>query len=969
MNPRLQAQEGEWIDRGQPISFQFEGQTYGGFRGDVIASALWANGVRMTGRSFKYHRARGIYSLAGHDTNALFTDGSRTNLRGDGVSLAPDMRLHAVNTFGGLRRDRMRIVEKFSRLMPVGFYYKTFFRPRWLFPFHDRQIRKVAGLGRINPGLPPTSSAKDYAWCDVLVVGAGPAGLSAARAAGQAGLRVMLVEEQARLGGSLVWQHGRDPGARVLLREHAEALKRMPNVEIRTGTTVGAHFADHWVALFDAVRMTKLRAGSVVYANGAVEQPAVFGQNDLPGVLLASAAQRMIRLYAIRPFDRVVVLAANSDAYAATLDMLEAGVQVAAVADLRTEGEESPLASQVSAKGVPIRNGHTVYEAIANPDRTGVAGAVICPLDAQGEADPSRPASLACDGVAVSVGWTPNASLLGQAGVRFSYDDRLHQLLPVAMPDGVYAAGRANGVYELSGQMADGRRAALTAAKFLGRPAEEPAPVPRHAGSAPSHPYPIFAHPAHKNFVDMDEDIHATDIANARQEGFDSVELLKRYSTLGMGPSQGKLANVNAIRILAKLNGRTINETGTTTARPFYTPVPIGHLAGRRFHPMRHTPIHGWHEANGAVFMHAGEWFRPEYYRRHGESREESVLAEARQVRTGVGMIDVGTLGKFFVQGPDAAEFLERIYTGRFENLAVGKTRYGVAVDESGVVIEDGVVGRLAEDRFYVTATSSGAGVMYREMHRWALIWSMNVTLVNATGHFAAVNVAGPRSREVLRGLVNVGLGPEEFPFLGVREGRFGDIPVIMMRVGFVGEWGYEIHVPAWHSAHVWQAIHKSAQPFGVRPFGVEAQRLLRLEKGHPIITLDTDAVTTPFEAGLGWAIAKNKPFFVGQRSLQIIARQPLTRKLVGIRWPEGHRGPLPEECHLVVRDGRLAGRVTSIASRSTLGFPLGMAFVEPDLGEPGTVLTIRLSDGTICKADVAKLPFYDPEGLRQKAL
>ena len=966
MTSRLPPQGFEMIDRRQPISFRFEDQVYSGFRGDVLTSALWANGVRMTGRSFKYHRARGTYSLAAHDANAIFTDGVRTNLRGDCTALEPGMRLFAVNTFGGLEGDWMRIVEKFSRFLPVGFYYKSFFKPRWLFPFHERQMRKVAGLGRIDPRFPPTKSPKDYAWCDVLVVGAGAAGLGAARTAAQAGLKVMLVDELPCLGGSAIWQHGRDAPALVGLREQMAALRSMPNVEVRTQTMVGGHYADHWVALFDPGRMTKLRARAVVFACGAIEQPAVFGHNDLPGVMLASAAQRLIRLYGVKPFERAVVLAANADAYAATLDLLEAGVQVAAVVDLRAAGEASPLGSQVAAAGVPVHKGQVIYEATANPARSGVAGAVICPLNALGEADTSSRTFVPCDGIAVSVGWMPNSSLLSQAEVRFSYDDALHQLVPVWLPDGVFAAGRVNGVYALDDQIADGRRAGLAAARFLGRAVAEPAAVPR-AAPARSHPYPIFDHAGHKNFVDMDEDLHAIDLANAHQEGYDSVELLKRYSTVGMGPSQGKLANMNAVRILARLNGRSINETGTTTARPFYQPVTIGHLAGRRFHPMRHTPIHDWHAAHDAVFFPAGEWYRPEYYRRPGESRDDSILAEARQVRQGLGIIDLGTLGKLFVHGPDAAAFLERIYTGRFENLAVGRSRYGVALDESGVVMDDGVVGRLAAERFYVTTTSSGAAVMYREMLRWAMIWNLKVTLVNATGHFAAMNLAGPHSREVLEKLVDADLTPDAFPYQGVRECRMGDVPLLMMRVGFVGEWGYEIHVPAWPAAHVWQKIYKAGEQFGVRPFGVEAQRLLRLEKGHIIITLDTDALSNPFEVGLGGTIAKNKPFFIGQRSLQVIARQPLQRKLVGLRWPQDYRGPLPDDCHLVIRDGRIAGRITSIAHRSTLGYPLGMAFVEPDLAEPGTAISIRLTDGSMCVAQTVKLPFYDPEGLRQK--
>lgn len=966
MNRRLPPQPNEWIDRGQPIPFTFEGESFSGFAGDSIASALYASGQRLIGRSFKYHRPRGCYSFAGYDASAIFTDGTRTNLRGDVEPLAAGMKLRAVNTFGSLRKDWMNLTEKFSKFMPVGFYYKAFHRPAWLFPYHEKQIRKIAGLGAINSKFPATRSPKDYAWCDVLVVGSGPAGLAAARAAGEKGANVLLVEEQPRLGGSLAWQRARDANASRELAEHARAIGAMPNVEIRTCTMAGGHYADHWIALFDDRRLTKLRAKAVVYATGAIEQPAVFGNNDLPGVMLASAAQRLIRCYAIKPFDDVVILTANSDGYAAALDMLEVGVRVAAIADLRPEGERSPLGEQVANAGVKVHLGHTIYEAQPTGDKSGVGGAVIAPIDAAGEANLTRAITVACDGVAVSIGWTPNSSLLSQAGVKFKYSEALEQLEPSSSPANVFPAGRVTGIYDLSDQFADGRRAGLASAKVVGRYCEQLPPSPEKAGPARSHAYPVFAHAKRKNFVDFDEDLHAIDFVNAHQEGYDSIELMKRYSTVGMGPSQGKLANLNAVRMLAKLNGKSINETGTTTARPFHQPVSIGHLAGRRFHPMRHTPMHRWHEASGAVFFHAGDWYRPEYYRSGGASREDCIFEEAKQVRRSLGMIDVGTLGKLLVNGPDAAAFLDRIYTGKISTTAIGKYRYGVALDESGIVIEDGVLARLAPDRFYVTATSSGAAAFYREMLRWAMLWGMSVTLSNATGQYAAMNIAGPESRKVLSQFTDVDLTPQAFPYLGVREGTVAGVRAILMRVGFVGELGYEVHVPASHGQHVWQTLFDAGKSFGIRPFGVEAQRLLRLEKGHIIISQDTDALTNPYEADVAWAIGKDKPFFVGQRSLQIIAKQKQKRKLVGLRWPDGFAGGLPDECHLIIHEGRIAGRITSIATRSTLGYPLAMAFVEPEMAAAGNRVDVRLTDGSISHATITTMPFYDPKSERQ---
>lgn len=965
MNRRLPPQPGEWIDRTQPISFRFEGELHQGYAGDVITSALYANDVRRVGRSFKYHRPRGSYSFANHDANALFTDGRRINLPGDATPIEPALDLYAVNTAGGLERDRLRVTEWFSAFMPVGFYYKAFHRPRWLFPFHERQMRKVAGLARINPEHRAAVSPKDYAWCDVLVVGAGPTGLSAAVAAADCGAQVTLVDENARLGGSLAWQFGQNRDIDVT-RDLVTRVEAYQNITVRRRTVAAGYYADHWLALVDETRLTKLRARAVVFATGAFEQPAVFQNNDLPGVMMASGAQRLIRLYAVKPFDAAVVLAANTDGYRAALDLHDAGSEVRVIVDLRSAGESSQFDQRVRDAGIPVRRGSCLYEVRCTRDKSRVTGAIVCPLTDAGQPDASAGARIDCDGVAVSVGWTPNAGLLAQAGFRFGYADHVEQLVPVSTPPGVVAAGRVNGVFDLDARLADGQRAGLAAAHHLGMHADGIPVPPVHTGPSPSHRYPVFDHPGKKNFIDFDEDIHLTDLVNAHQEGYDNVELMKRYTTVGMGPSQGKLANFQAVRVLARCNAASINETGTTTSRPFHHPVSISHLAGRRFHPMRRTPMHDWHAAHDAELMHAGSWYRPEFYRRNGATAADRILAEAMHVRRALGLIDLSTLGKFFVRGPDALTLLERLYTGRFAKLAAGRQRYVVALDETGVVIEDGVIARLAEDVYYVSATSAGADRFYRDMQRWSLVWGLDVSLSNATGHYAAMNFAGPDSREALAAITDINLASDMFPFLAAREGRVADVHAIVLRVGFVGELGYEIHVPASQGMRVWSALLEAGRGFEIQPFGVEAQRLLRLEKGHLIVGQDTDALTHPHEAGLGWTLGKDKPFFVGQRSVRILSQRPLERTLVGIRWPEGYEAPLPEECHLIIEQGKIIGRVTSIAHRSTLGYPLGMAFVHPDLAAVGTELTIRVHGGFMSRATVARLPHYDPKNERQ---
>lgn len=965
MDRRLPPREGEWIDRDRPIEFRFENETYRGFQGDVLSSALWANDVRMLGRSFKYHRPRGIYSLAGHDANVIVEDGQQTNMRGDSLPIADGLDVRSVNTVGGLRRDRLSITERFAKVLPVGFYYKAFHTPRRLFPFYENQMRKVAGLGRINPANEPSCSPKDYAFCDLLVVGSGPAGLASAIAAAERGLDVLIVDEQSRPGGSLTWQWANDADARQHLEGLLEQVEATENIRLRCGTQAAGWYGDHWVALVDDDRLTKLRAKAMIVATGSFEQPAVFQNNDLPGVMLGSAAQRLMHLYSIKPFDRALVLAANSDGYAVARDLSAAGVDVAAVVDMRPAGELTTFERDFEDAGVKVYRGHCVYEALPTTDKQRIKGASICPLEFDGSPRESLVTKIDCDGIVMSVGWTPNGGLLYQAGGRFTHAEHVEQLVPRELPSGLFAAGRVNGIFRLEQQIDDGFRAGLAAAAHLGRFDDEVPSQIKHHAAPPSHPYPIFSHVGKKNFVDLDEDLHLADFENSHQEGYDNIELLKRFSTVGMGPSQGKLSNINAVRILAKLNGASINETGTTTSRPFHQPVPIGHLAGRRFHPVRRTPMHDWHVQADAEIMHAGNWMRPEYYRVGDQSREECILSEATNVRQNVGLIDVSTLGKIEVRGAHAAAFLERIYTGGFAKQPVGRVRYGVACDETGVIIEDGVVARLGKKRFYVTATSSGAAAFYREMQRWALIWNMDVAIVNTTAHLAAMNIAGPSCREVLQLLTEIDLSSDGFPYLMQREGKVADVAATFLRVGFVGELGYEIHVPASQALHVWNAIMQAGESREIRPFGVEAQRLLRLEKGHLIVSQDTDALTNPFEANVAWAIGKGKKFFIGSRSLDVIRQKPLTRRLVGLAFDANAR-QLPEECNLIIADGEIAGRITSIAPRSTLGHPIAMAFLRPDLAEAGARVTVRLDRGTLVEAQVVRMPFYDPDNSRQ---
>ena len=962
---RLPPVSGEWIDRSKTISFTFEGKTYSGHQGDSITSALWAADTKVLGRSFKYHRARGVLSMANHDVNAMMQWGGRPNVRADVTPLANGMNLTAVNTFGGLKSDWASVLGSFSRFMPVGFYYKSFYTKQ-LFPMWERMFRTLTGLGKVDFATPRVRTPKQYGFCDVLVIGAGPSGLAAALAAAAQGADVVIVDENARAGGSGGYVRCADA-------EHAEThafqlnlVQTNPRIRLLTGTYAAGYYTDHWIPLVTADVLTKMRAKSVVVAAGAYEQPAVFRNNDLPGIMLASAAQRLIYRYAVQPMQRVIVLTANADGYRAALDLADNGIEVAAVVDLRPVTCLEQAETQVNKRGIRILKGHCIVEAVPGRQGRSVAAAVVARLSQSGEAESANRETIACDGIAISVGWAPTANLLYQAGTRMRYEKSLEQFVPDVLPAGIFACGRVNGVHTLAARQNDGQRAGSAAAAHAGFGNALTIQV-RPEAECPTHPWPIISHVSGKNFVDFDEDLQLIDFHNAIQEGFDNIELLKRFSTVGMGPSQGKHSNMIALRILARLTGKEPQQVGTTTARPFFHPVPMSLLGGRGFTPERRTPLHAKHDALGACWMPAGVWQRPEYYRVEDKDRVECIRGEVAAVRSGIGIIDVGTLGKLEVIGPQAAEFLDRVYISKYANLKVGMTRYAVMCDESGVIIDDGVVGRLAEDHFYFTTTTSGAATVYRELSRLNTMWKLDCGIVNHTGAFAAMNLAGPKSREVLATLTQADLSPGAFPYLALREAKVAGIPARLMRVGFVGELGYEIHVPANLGVALWDALMEAGKDYSIRPFGVEAQRLLRLEKGHIIISQDTDGLTTPLEAGLDWALKMDKPFFVGQRSLKIIAKKERKQQLVGFELAQGFSGSAPLECNLVIHQGEIAGRVTSIAWSPNVGRHIGLAFVLPELAATGTQIAIRLTDGKLIQATVARTPFYDPENLKQK--
>jgi sarcosine oxidase subunit alpha len=950
------------IDRSRPVTFTFEGRAVSAFAGDSIASALAGEGRWVISRSFKYHRPRAVYSMAGLEANSLVQVGDEPNVPACRRTVVPGMRVTGQNIFGSLDNDKGRLLEHLGRFLPAGFYYKTFFRPRGAWRMWETVIRHMSGLGKVDLDAQEGEFDKAYAFADVLVAGGGPAGMAAALAAARAGAEVILADENAVLGGALTYARmgpAADDKAWDVARQMASEIASEPRITVLAETVCQGLYADNLLAAVRGDRLYKIRGKSVVVATGAMEQPLVFRDNDRPGVMLGSCAQRLMRLYGVKPGRRAVIATANLDGYAVALDLLDAGVEVAAIVELRGQPQACPLSE--AARGIRVITGTTVWEAEASRDH--LSAVRLAPITDQGACG-SVAETIACDLLCLSIGYIPNTALLSHAGARIVFEDRESMAVIQSLPKGVFAAGSVRGLSSFEAVVEDGRRAGLAASSAAGLAVESPPALAVSRDERRTYPWPIFPHPRGKDFVDFDEDLQVKDIRAGIAEGYDHIQLLKRYTTAGMGPSQGRLYHPLVQRLLAEGCGVPVAAVGATTVRPPIGGETFGHLAGRAFDPVRRTPMHHRHLEAGAKMMPAGSWLRPAYY---GEDAESAIVDEVRAVRESVGLIDVSTLGGLDIRGPDAAEFMNRMYTWSYDKQPVGRVRYVAMTNEGGYVIDDGVAARLHDRHYYVTATTTGVDGVFRTMQWFNAQWRLKVDIANVTAAFASVNLAGPRARTVLAKVADgIDLGAEAFPYMTVRTGSVAGIPVRVLRIGFVGELGYEIHAPAGQGEALWDALMDAGRGEGIRPFGVEAQRVLRLEKGHFIVGQDTDSLSNPFEAGLEWAIGKKKPFFVGKAAIEAQMRRGLTRRLVGFTLKD-EGAAAPKECHLVVRDGIITGRVTSVARSPTLGRVIGLAIVAADQSEPGCSFTIKADRGALVGAVVTPTPFYDPDNKRQE--
>ncbi len=958
---------GGTIDRTRRVVFHFDGERIEGFAGDTIASALMASGRHMVARSFKYHRPRGIVGAGAEDPAALVEVGSGArrdpNSRATETEIFHGMEVASQNRWPSLSFDAWAVNDLFWRFMPAGFYYKTFMGPPASWMAFERLIRKAAGLGRAPDAPDPDRYEHVNAHCDVLVIGAGPAGLAAARAAARSGARVIVCEETPLPGG---WLLSADPEAIRIdgkrpaewAAETAAELAAMDEVRLLTRTTAFAYHPDNLVVLWEKVadhlapadrdpnaprqRAWRVRAREVVIATGAVERPLLFHQNDRPGIMLASAAATYAHRYGVLTGRRTAVFTNNDAGYGAALSLAAAGAEVAAVVDSRPRAGDG-VTARAERAGIEVIPSAAV---VGTEGRKRVKALSLMEISGAGQVHGKR-REIAADCLAVSGGMSPNVALFSQSRGQLAFDAALGAFRPARSVQRERSAGSANGTFGIAACLAEGAAAGTAAASAAGfsAPAPDVPEVIDHE-IGPGDIGEIREMPAAarkpRAWVDLQNDVTTKDLKLAVQEGYASVEHAKRYTTTGMGTDQGKTVNVAAFGVLADARHVPLPAIGTTTFRQPYKPVTFGAVAGQHtgahFAPRRTTPMHAWHREAGAIFEPVGEWLRAWVYPKDGESPEEALEREARAARTAVGMLDASTLGKIDVRGKDARTFLNRVYTNAWSKLAPGRCRYGVMLNEDGMVIDDGVTSCLADDHFHMTTTTGGAARVLAHLEDYLQTeWTdLDVHLASVTEQWAVLSVCGPKSPELMEGLVDGGgMDPDGFPFMSWREAAIGGVPVRIFRISFTGETSYEINVPARYGLWLWEKVMAAGAPHGITPYGTEAMHLLRAEKGFIIVGQETDGTMTPVDLAMDWIVSWKKGDFIGKRSLtrSDTARED-RRQLVGLL-TEDPAEVLAEGAHVIAREAEPAppvpmlGHVTSSYRSPTLGRSIAMAVVK----------------------------------------
>jgi sarcosine oxidase subunit alpha len=994
MSPRRAASGGR-IDRTRTIRFTFDGQAYTGHAGDTLASALLANGVSLFGRSFKYHRPRGVLTAGIDEPNALVTilagDVREPNIPATMVEIYDGLTAISQNRFPSLGFDIGAVNQLGGKLLSAGFYYKTFMGPVvgplkgtrfWMFCEHF--IRRAAGLGSAGHAADNARYERMNAFCDVLVVGAGPAGLSAAKAAAANGGRVIFADLDASPGGSAKWSGETigGKGAAEWAAAAAEELAALPNVRFLPRTTVWGYYDNNTLAAVERIADHKLtaakgeprqrhwtiRAGTVILATGAFERPMIFPGNDRPGVMLASAAERYANEFGVLPGEKIAVFTNNDSAYRAAAALRQAGASIAAIVDVRPD--ISTAARDLAAQtGAELLLGYAVVGAEGGKQ---LAGIKVQRFDNSAGALSGEPRSIEADCLAMSGGWSPVVHLASQAGGKPEWDAERQAFLPPPPTQDWAGAGAFTGAADTESAIAEGRRAGEKAA---GQKVSRAKPVKVFAPALDPNPAPYREIRADgKSFVDFQHDVTAEDVRLAHREGFLSVEHLKRYTTLGMATDQGKTSNVPGLAIMADARGLSIPEVGTTRFRPPFAAVTFGAIAGERYgdlRPDRLTPMHDWHVEQGARMLPAGLWFRPQIYGDAGETVEQAYVREAKTVREAVGMVDVSTLGKIAVKGPDAARFLDRVYTNTFSTLPVGKARYGLMLREDGMLYDDGTTWRLGEQEFLMTTTTANAGKVMQQLEYYLdVVWpELRVHLTSVTDQWAGAAIAGPKARDVLAACVTgTKVDNEALPFMGIVHGEIGGVKVMICRLSFSGEMAYEVYCGAGYGLHVWEALIEAGKPFGIVPYGMEALGTLRIEKGH-VTGSEIDGRTTARDLYLDGMLSKKKPFAGSGLMDREGLLSPSRLKLVGLLSLDDRA--LNGGAHIVTggsleEPGEDIGHITAVCYSPALGKYIGLALVKGGKERIGQRAyccdPLRRRFGPV---EIVSHHFYDPDGSR----
>ncbi len=989
------AEGGSAIDRTHPLGFVYDGRRYEGYAGDTLASALLANGVHLVARSFKYHRPRGIVTAGVEEPSALVQLGvgarSEPNTRATTLELHDGLVAASQNCWPSVRFDAGALANALSPLLPAGFYYKTFKWPptpkAWL--RYEHYIRSAAGMGRAALAPDPDRYEHQYAHCDVLVIGGGVAGLAAARRAAQTGARVIVCQQSPRFGGAAIEGDATIEArpAPQWIAETIATLASHPDVRLLPRTTAYGYYDDDLVGAVERVtedgattdgmlprqRMWMVRAKAVVLASGAIERAIAYGNNDLPGTLLARAVFTYVRRYGVRLGTRAVVFTNNDSAYEAALALHESGLEVKAIVDARRDGEVTCAGAALArSAGLRIRAASVIAcahgrQRVARVDVVTRNGGDVSTLD--------------CDLVAVSGGYSPAVHLFSQARGTLHYDPTSASFLPDASPMAIVAAGAVNGHGNVERAIANAvaaADAALARAGIANRSSSSAVPGDDDRLRVDS----LWAVPpvrGAKCFVDLQNDVTVADVAVANREGYQAVEHLKRYTTLGMGTDQGKTSNVIGLALMSERLGVSLAQVGTTTFRPPYTPVTLGALpgaaSGAHVEPTRYSAMHAWHAEQGTRFVNAGLWKRPHSYPRPGESEDDAAAREARNVRANVGVVDVSTLGKIELQGRDVAEFLNRLYINRFDNLTVGRCRYGVMLREDGIVRDDGTTSRLDDTHYLMTTTTANAVAIMQTIERLLQIdWpELAVYATSVTEQWAAAALSGPKSREVLAQLVDIDVTNDAFPFLAVTicnlRTSTGSLPARLFRMSYSGELAYEIHVPSSRGRAMWEAVLDAGAPFGIMPYGTEAMNTLRVEKGHVVIGAEIDGRTTAGDLGMERLVNPNK-WCIGK---PLLARPALNApdrwQLVGLTAMRGAH--IPRGAKLVADPDHalpnpMLGHVTSFCDSPHAGASIALALLSSGRARRGETLwaVSPLADAKI-EVTIGPSVFVDPEGTR----